>query len=57
MARRYDETQMYADDVFRMAGSVYEKKRQESRGGDSVPTGGGNLLADELDADPMTGGK
>ena len=55
VARRYDETPVHVADVIRMTGAVLEKRRQESRGGDSIPADDGNLLVDELDSDPMTG--
>ena len=35
---------------------VLEKIKHESRGGDSVPADDGDLLMDELDSDPTTGG-
>ena len=39
-----------------MTGVIIEKRRQEFRSGDSVPAEDGDLLGDELNSDPMTGG-
>ena len=54
-SKRYDETPVHVADVIRMTGAVLEERRQESRGGDSVPADD-DLLVDELDIDSTAGG-
>ena len=51
VAKRYD-----VDVIVWMKGAVPEKRRQESRGGDSIPADDGDLLIDEIDSDSTTGG-
>ena len=45
---------MQVADLIRMTGAVLEKRRQESRGGDSVPADD-DLPVDELDIDSTAG--
>ena len=54
MSKRYDETPVNVADVIRMTGAVLKEKRQESRGGDLVPTDN-DLLVHELEIDSTAG--
>ena len=56
MAKRYDETPVHVADVILMTGEVLEKRRQESRGGESLPADDSDLLVAELDTDSTAGG-
>ena len=56
VSTQYNETPVYVEGVVRVTGAVLDTRRQEYRGGDLVPTDDGDLLVDELDSDPTTGG-
>ena len=48
VAKRYNETPVHVADVIRTTGAILEKRRLESRGGDSLPADDSDLPVAEL---------